>query len=340
MSSTMLAAVVHEHGGLDRIVLEPQWRRPEPGAGWVQLRVRACSLNYHDIFTRRSMPGIKVPLPIVIGSDIAGEVSAVGEGVTGWKPGDRVLVDPLPLADGPKGMIGEMYDGGRAEYCCAWAPSLVRIPEGVSFEQAASLPLAYATAHRMMVTIGQVRAGETVLVLGASGGVGTACVLLAKLAGARVIACAGSDDKAARLKALGADEVINYRTHDLMEAVHARVGKPRIAGTGGVDVVVNFTGGNSWQACIRCLKVGGRLLTCGATAGYEEKIDVRYVWTFELQLQGSNGWRREDIVALLELARSGRMPPVIDKVLPLAQIHEAERLMEEREVFGKVVVTP
>jgi alcohol dehydrogenase len=340
MTSTMLAAVVHEHGGPDRIVLEPRWPRPEPGPGWVQLRVRACSLNYHDIFTRRSMPGIKVPLPIIIGSDIAGEISALGEGVSGWSVGERVLVDPLPSGDGPKGMIGEMYDGGRAEYCLAWAPNLIRIPQGVSFEQAASLPLAYATAHRMMTTIGQVRAGETVLVLGASGGVGTACVMLARLAGARVIACAGSDDKAARLRELGADEVVNYRTQSLMEAVHALVGKPRIAGTGGVDVVVNFTGGNSWQECIRCLKVGGRLLTCGATAGFEEKIDVRYVWTFELALRGSNGWRREDITALLELARSGRMPPVIDKVLPLERIHEAERLMEQREVFGKIVVTP
>jgi len=336
----MLAAVVHEHGDLSRIVLEEAWRRPEPGPGWVLLRVRACSLNYHDIFTRRSMPGIKVPLPIVIGSDIAGEISALGEGVQGWRVGDRVLVDPLPVADGPKGMIGEMYDGGRAEYCCAWAPSLIRIPDGVSFDDAASLPLAYATAHRMMVTRGRVGAEDTVLVLGASGGVGTACVMLAKLAGARVIACAGSDDKAARLRAIGADEVINYRTQNMREAVHALVGKPRMSGAGGVTLAVNYTGGQTWQETIRCLRLGGRLLTCGATAGFEEKIDVRYVWTFELDLMGSNGWRRSDIETLLEMARSGRMRPVIDQVLPLRQIHEAEQRMEQREVFGKLVVAP
>ncbi len=336
----MLAAVVHEHGDLSRIVLEEAWRRPEPGPGWVLLRVRACSLNYHDIFTRRSMPGIKVPLPIVIGSDIAGEISALGEGVQGWRVGDRVLVDPLPVADGPKGMIGEMYDGGRAEYCCAWAPSLIRIPDGVSFDDAASLPLAYATAHRMMVTRGRVGAEDTVLVLGASGGVGTACVMLAKLAGARVIACAGSDDKAARLRAIGADEVINYRTQNMREAVHALVGKPRMSGAGGVTLAVNYTGGQTWQETIRCLRLGGRLLTCGATAGFEEKIDVRYVWTFELDLMGSNGWRRSDIEILLEMARSGRMRPVIDQVLPLRQIHEAEQRMEQREVFGKLVVAP
>lgn len=286
------------------------------------------------------MPGIKVPLPIVIGSDIAGEVSAIGEGVTGWKIGDRVLVDPLPTNEGPKGMIGEMYDGGRAEYCCAWAPNLIRIPEGVSFEEAASLPLAYATAHRMMVTRGRVAANDTVLVLGASGGVGTACVLLAKRAGARVIACAGSDDKAARLKSLGADDVINYRTQDMMTAVHALVGKPRINGSGGVTMAINYSGGQTWQQTIRCMRLGGRLLTCGATAGYDETVDVRYVWTFELDLMGSNGWRRDDIEALLAMGQTRQLRPVIDRVLPLSQIHEAERLMEEREVFGKIVVTP
>jgi alcohol dehydrogenase len=338
----MRAAVVHAHGGPEATAFEPAYPRPAVKPGHVLVRVRACSLNYHDIFTRRSMPGIKVPLPIIIGSDIAGEIAEIGEGVTGFAVGDRVLIDPLPLSGegAPKGMIGEMYDGGRAEYCLAWAPQLVKLPDDVSFEVAASLPLAYATAHRMMVTIGQVQAGETVLVLGASGGVGTACVMLAKLAGATVIACAGSDDKAARLTTLGADHVITYRTAKLMDATHALVGKPRISGTGGVDVVVNFTGGNSWQESIRCLKVGGRLLTCGATAGYEEQIDARYIWTFELKLMGSNGWRREDVTALIELARTKRMLPVIDKVLPLEQIREAERLMEEREVFGKIVVTP
>ncbi len=338
----MKAAVVHAHGGPEQTVFESAWPRPAVKPGYVLLRVRACSLNYHDIFTRRSMPGIKVPLPIIIGSDIAGEVAEIGPGVQGWAVGDRVLIDPLPVSGegAPKGMIGEMYDGGRAEYCLAWAPQLVRLPEEVSFEVAASLPLAYATAHRMMVTIGQVKAGETVVVLGASGGVGTACVMLAKLAGATVIACAGSADKAERLKALGADHVVNYREQKVMDAVHALVGKPRIAGTGGVDVVVNFTGGNSWQESIRCLKLGGRLLTCGATAGYTEHIDVRYVWTFELKLMGSDGWRRKDIVALLEMARSGRMRPVIDKLLPLEEIREAERLIEERGVFGKVVVMP
>ncbi len=340
MTTTMRAAVVRQHGGLDSIRLESDYPRPQAKPGWVLLRVRACSLNYHDIFTRRSMPGIKVPLPIVIGSDIAGEVAALGEGVTGWSVGDRVLVDPLPSEQTGGRMIGEMFDGGRAEYCLAHASQLVTIPDTVGFEQAASIPLAYATAHRMMLTRGRVKAGETVLILGASGGVGTACVLLAKLAGATVIACAGTDAKARRLTDLGADQVINYRTQALMPAVHAIVGKPRLAGTGGVDLVVNYTGGGSWQESIRCMKLGGRLVTCGATAGYDERVDVRYVWTFELDLQGSNGWRRDDITTLLELARTRELLPVVDRVMPLDQIREAERLMEEREVFGKIVVTP
>lgn len=340
MGATMRAAVIREHGGLDRIRIEDDYPRPTAGPGWVLLRVRACALNYHDIFTRRSMPGIKVPLPIVVGSDIAGEIAEVGDGVQGWRVGDRVLVDPLPSEHTGGRMVGEMYDGGRAEYCLAHASQLVGLPPGVSFEVAASIPLAYATAHRMMVTQGGVREGETVLILGASGGVGTACVMLARRAGARVIACAGSDDKAERLSALGAGHVIHYRRENVMAAVHALCGKPRIAGTGGVDMVVNYTGGGSWHESIRCLKVGGRLLTCGATAGYDEKIDVRYVWTFELKLIGSNGWRRSDILALLEMARSGALVPVVDRVMPLDEVREAERLLEDREVFGKVVVAP
>ena len=226
------------------------------------------------------------------------------------------------------------------EYCAVHHSQLVRIPDEVTFPEAASIPLAYATAHRMMMTIGQVQRGEQVLILGASGGVGTACVLLAKLVGATVIACASSDAKLERLGELGADDVINYRTEDTRSSVWDLVGKPRVKGTGGVDLVVNYTGGGTWMDSIRCLKLGGRLVTCGATAGFDEQVDVRYIWTYEHSLRGSNGWRREDIETLLEHARSGRLRPVIDQVLPLEQVHEAERLLEDREVFGKVVLAP
>ena len=333
----MRAAVVYEHGPLGNIILEGNYREPTIRPDWVRLRVGACSLNYHDIFSRRGMPGIKLPLPLIIGSDIAGEVVELGSETRGVAVGDRVLVDPvLPSL----GMIGERYDGGRAELCAAHCSQLVPIPETLSFEVAASIPLAYATAHRMMMTRAQVRADDIVLVLGASGGVGTACVLLAKWRGATVIACASSGDKLNRLRQLGADHLVNYVEQDMRTAVWDLVGKPRISGSGGVDVVVNCTGRGTWIDSTRCMKVGARLVTCGATAGFEEQIDLRYIWTFEQNLLGSNGWRRSDITTLIDLAARGTLVPVIDRVMPLAEVHEAERLMEERDVFGKIVLVP
>ena len=237
-------------------------------------------------------------------------------------------------------MIGERYDGGRAEYCVAHASQLVPIPPGVSFEEAASIPLAYATAHRMMVTRAHVTAGDTVLVLGASGGVGTACVLLAKAAGATVIACASSDDKLIGCARLARTMSSTTRCRTCEKSSGSFVGKPRISGVGGVELVVNCTGGGTWLDSTRCMKVGARLVTCGATAGYDERIDLRYVWTYEHNLLGSNGWRRSDITELLDAAQQRRLVPVIDRVMPLAQVHEAERLMESRDVFGKVVLVP
>jgi alcohol dehydrogenase len=307
----------------------------------VLLRVTACSLNYHDVFTRRGMPGIKVPMPCIMGLDVAGEIVAVGRGVEGWAVGDRVLVDPVNRVEG--GLMGETLHGGLAELCRARAHQLIRIPDGITDAQAAALPVAYGTALRMMYTNGGVTAGEKVLILGASGGVGVCCLMLAKLAGAEVVACAGSDIKAARLKALGADHVINYVEQDFVKEVQALYGKPVRRGPGsdrGVDVVVNYTGGDTWVKSMRCLKVGGRLLTCGATAGFDPQEDIRFIWTFELKVLGSNGWKREDILQLFELVRSGKLEVLIDATLPLAEAREALRLLEEREVFGKVVVTP
>lgn len=335
----MKAAIVRDHGGPDHLVLENSWPDPKPEAGEVVLRVKACSLNYHDIFTRRGMPGIKLDLPVVPGLDVAGEIAEVGAGVTDWRPGDRVLVDPLNRVEG--GLQGETYDGGLAEYCKSKAHQLVRIPDGVTFAQAASLPVAYGTAHRMMFHNGHVAAGEKVLVLGASGGVGTGALLLAKMAGAEVIACASTADKLDRLKAIGADHLINYSEADFMKEVWGLYGKPhRRTFDGGVDVVVNFTGGDTWVPSLRALKRGGRLLTCGATAGHDPKTDLRFIWTFELKILGSNSWVREDLTALLGYIEDGKMEPVIDKVLPLEDVREALRLIEERAVLGKVVIEP
>lgn len=338
--STMMAAVISEHGDIGRIHIEPEYPRPVVKPGWVLLKVRACSLNYHDIFTRRGMPGIRIPLPIITGSDVAGEIAETGAGVGGFSAGDRVLVDPMPNAHTEHKFIGEQFDGGRAEYCLAHESQLILLPDQVSFDIAASIPLAYATAHRMLATQGALKAGETILILGASGGVGTACVLIAKLMGAIVYACAGTDAKAERLRAIGADHVINYRESDMREAMWRLVGKPRISGNGGVDVVVNNSGGGTWIDSLRCLRLGGRMLVCGATGGYEEKVDVRYLWTFEHRIIGSDGWRREDILRLLKHARTGKLIPVIDRCMPLTDIQAAERALEKREVFGKIVIHP
>ena len=336
--TTMKALLLRKHGGLDDLEVVEDYPKPVAVEDHVVIRVRAASFNYHDVFTVRGMPGIKVPLPVIIGLDMAGEIAEIGSGVAGWKIGDRVLVNPV---NRKKGLMGEMLDGGMAEYCAVAADQLVAMPAGVSFADAASLPVAYGTAHRMLITHQTVKAGDRVLVLGASGGVGTGCVLLAKMLGAEVIACASSDEKLARLKAMGADEVVDYTKTDWSKWAVERYGKPqRRSYEGGVDAVINFTGGDTWLPSLRCLKRGGKLLVCGATAGYDPKEDLRYVWSFELKIIGSNSFYDDNLAALMELIGEGKIKPVIDKVLPLDQARDGLRLIADREVIGKVVVTP
>ncbi len=334
----MKALLLRQHGELENLEVVSDYPLPTATEGHVVIRVRASSFNYHDVFTVRGMPGIKVPLPVVIGLDMAGEITQVGPGVTGWQPGDRVLVNPL---NKKKGLMGEMLDGGMAEYCLVAADQLVAMPAGIGFEEAASLPVAYGTAHRMLITHDTVKKGERVLILGASGGVGTGCVILAKHLGAQVIACTSSPEKMQKLKELGADEVINVKEVDFSKWAVEKFGKPqRRSYDGGVDVVINFTGGDTWHPSLRCLKRGGKLLVCGATAGYDPKEDLRYIWSFELNIIGSNSYYDDDLHALMKLIAQGRMRPVIDKVLPLEQAREGLRLIQDREVIGKVVVVP
>ncbi len=334
----MKALLLNKHGSLDDLEVTTNHPLPKADEGHVVIRVRASAFNYHDIFTVHGMPGIKVPLPVVIGLDMAGEVAELGSGVGAWKVGDRVLVNPL---NKKKGLMGEMLDGGMAEYCRVAADQLVAMPAGVSFEEAAALPVAYGTAHRMLVTHETVKKGDRVLVLGASGGVGTGCVILARHLGAEVIACTSSAHKMGKLKELGADEVINLKEVDFSRWAVEKYGKPqRRSYEGGVNVVINFTGGDTWHPSLRCLKRGGKLLVCGATAGYDPKEDLRYIWSFELKIIGSNSFYDENLQALMKLIAQQELRPVIDKVLALDEAREGLRLIENREVIGKVVVVP
>jgi NADPH:quinone reductase-like Zn-dependent oxidoreductase len=338
MSATMRALVLNQHGDVNDLIVVDNYAKPSATPGHVVIRVGASSFNYHDVFTVKGMPGIKVPFPVIIGLDMAGEIVETGEGVEGWKKGDRVLVNPLNKA---KGLMGEMLDGGMAEYCLVSAEQLIMMPPDVSFADAASLPVAYGTAHRMLITHKTVKAGDRVLILGASGGVGTGCVMLAKHLGAEVIACAGSADKMERLKALGADHVVNYRETDFSKWTIQTYGKPqRRSYEGGVDVVINFTGGDTWVPSLKCLKRGGTLLVCGATAGHDPKEDLRYIWSFELKIIGSNSFYHDNLSDLMDMIQAGTLKPVIDKVLPLDEAAEGLRMIRDREVMGKIIVAP
>ncbi len=337
----MRAVCLHEQNGLESLTLEENFPDPAAAEGQVVIRVEATSLNYHDVFTCRGMPGIKVPMPMIIGLDIAGEIAETGPGIEGWKAGDAVLVNPLDPVTPQNGLMGEMVHGGTAELCVVDATRLIPIPDGVSYPQAASLPVAYGTAHRMMFTNGGVKQGDKVLILGASGGVGSCCVLLAKMIGCEVVACGSTEEKLRALTDWGADHVINYKEQDFVKEIWGLYEKPhRRTYSGGVDVVVNFTGGDTWVPSFRTLKRGGRLLTCGATAGFDPKTDLRYIWTFELKICGSNSWAPDDLEQLMKLIAEGRLKPIIDTVLPLAETAEGVRQLAEREVVGKIIITP
>lgn len=255
----------------------------------------------------------------------------IGANVTNVKVGDRVLVDPHIQGHGA---LGEDLTGGLAEYVKIPAENLIHLPEEVSFEEAAALPIAYGTALRMLITRGKLQVNETIVILGASGGVGNAAVLIAKLAGAKVIAAAGSDEKLERLKDLGADYVINYNDVDFAKEVWKLTGKK------GADVIVDYTGKATWPKSILATRNGGRILTCGATTGFDAVTDLRYVWTREISILGSNGWERKDLEILLDLVKSKKLKPIIDRVLPIEDIKEAHRLIEEREIFGKIIIKP
>jgi alcohol dehydrogenase len=329
MTSTMRVVAIQQHGGVEQMKLD-QWPVPTPEPGQALVEVKACGLNYMDVFVLHGMPDLPTKMPRIPGGDVAGIVREVGDGVSKDWVGRKVVLFPRFPGGG---VLGEHGNGGLCEFISVDERQLIEMPEGVSFEEAAALPIAYGTSHRMLFTRGHLKAGEKVLILGASGGVGVSCLQFAKMAGAEVYACTSSEDKARKLKELGADHVINYAENpDFSKAVWAATGKK------GVDVAINFTGGDTWIPTQRCMATNGRILTCGSTAGHLCPIDIRFVWFREMDIIGSRAYVPEDIKACLDYVAQKKVAPVIDAVLPLEQAAEGVRMLDERRVFGKVII--
>ncbi|MDT3398602.1 zinc-binding dehydrogenase [Streptomyces sp. B1866] len=327
MTRLMRAAVIRAWGGPERLELD-EVRRPVPEPGWIGVRVEACALNHLDIHVRNGLPGVRLRLPHVSGGDVVGVVEHATDAAGERLVGRRVLLDPMI----GRGILGEHYWGGLAEHVVAPAANAVPLPDGdPDPSRYAALPIAYGTAHRMLFTRARLRAGETVLLFGATGGVGVACAQLAVRAGARVIACSASPAKLARLRALGVTAVIDVGSQDVRAAV-------RDLTDGGADVVVDYQGRDTWPTSLRCARRGGRIVTCGATTGYEATTDLRYVWSRQLDILGSNAWRREDLETVLGLVAGRALDPVVHARFPLGRVREAVAEVEERRAFGKVVV--
>jgi NADPH:quinone reductase-like Zn-dependent oxidoreductase len=342
----MRAVLFHRHGGLEELRLE-EVPTPVPGPGEIQVKVAACALNHLDLWVRRGLPGARLPLPHVGGADVAGTVSAVGAGVVAVQPGDAVVLNPgvscgqcrecLAGRDNycrTYGLLGETRWGGLAEYVVAPAVNVVPAPPDLSPVQLAALPTTYLTAWQMLFDRGALKPNETVLVLAAGSGVGVAAIQLAKLGGATVIGAASTDAKLQRAAAEGADHLVNYATGDLVAEVR------RLTGKRGVDFVFEHTGAETWPKSLQCAARGGRIATCGATSGYDARTDLRYVFSKQLTIIGSTMGAKGRLFDLVALLRAGKVRPVIDRTLPLAEAAAGERLLEERQVFGKVVLQP
>lgn len=342
---TMTAMVIREHGGPDVLQLE-QLPVPEPGPGEVRVRVRAVALNHLDVWTRRGGPAFKLQFPHRLGADVAGVVDALGPGTTATV-GAKVVLQPgiscgrcAACLGGHDNLcrsyaiLGEHHQGGYAEYIVVPELNLAPYPERLDFAHAASAILPFLTAWQMVVHKAQVRPGDTVLVHGAGSGIGVAAIQIARLHGARVIATAGSDDKVARARALGADVAINYTTAEFAAECRALTGRR------GVDAVIEHVGGEVFAASIRAVRNGGRIVTCGATAGFHPAIDLRHIFFRQIEVLGSTMGSKADLLAVLSHVAAGRLEPVVHRVMPLAEAAEAHRLLEHRAAFGKVVLEP
>jgi NADPH:quinone reductase-like Zn-dependent oxidoreductase len=325
------AVRIHEDGGPEVLVLEKA-PDPEPGPGEVLVRLRASALNHLDVWIRKGMPS--VPKPRILGADGAGVVDALGDGVTGFALGERVVLNPgIEAGDGRIHVIGEHGDGTNAELIAVPATNVHPIPEGLSFEEAAAFPLVFETAYRMLVTRAGLREGEWVLAWGIGGGVSTATLSIAKALGARVLVTSSSEAKLERARELGADATVNHATGDVRAAVQEATGGH------GIDVVVENVGEATWGTSLQVAAPGGRITVCGATSGPNPPAALHRIWWKQLSILGSTMGTREDFAGAYELVASGHALPVVDSVLPLEEIRAAHERLEAGEQLGKIVLT-
>jgi len=343
----MKALCFYEHGDLD-VLRYDDVPDPEPGPGEVLVQVRACALNHLDVWVRRGWPGLKLEMPHWSGADVAGEVVGLGEGVTGWEVGQRVVADPgvstredeftrrgeHSLSPGYV-IRGEHIRGGQAEYVTLPAANLMLIPDGWDFPQAAAPLLVSLTAWRMLIHRAHLRAGESVLIVGAGGGVNSMAIQIAKLAGATVYALTSTEEKMEQARELGADVVLNYREDPRWSKALYRMTDRR-----GVDVVVDNVGRATLAQSMRAVARGGRIVIVGNTSGPQVEIDVRFIFGKQLSVIGSTMGTHQDFRDVMELVWAGKLKPVVDRVMPLSEGKAAFEVLERGEQFGKIVLTP
>ncbi len=340
----MKAVVFREFGGPERLsyedVTEPKISETE-----VLIRVRACALNHLDIWARQGTRGERIPMPHISGCDISGEVAGCGSLVKNHKPGDKVLIAP-GISDGTceycatgwdslcesYKIIGYETQGGYAEYVAVPLENVLPIPDHLSFEEAASVPLVFLTAWHMLTTRARLTAGETVLVWAAGSGVGSAAIQVAKVLGAKVIATAGNDEKLEKAKKIGADWVVNHHTQDVAAEVK------RVTNGRKANVIFDHIGQATWEKSMRAMAPAGRLVNCGVTSGGKAEIDIRYVFVRQFSLMGSYMGGRGELLKVLTLFEDGRLKPVVDSVFPLSDAAKAQSRMEKSEHFGKIVL--
>ena len=341
---TMKAVVIKEHGGPEKLELA-EIADPQIRPGYAIVRVRAVALNHLDVWVRRGVPGHKFPLPITPGAEVAGVIEQIEPNEAGFSAGDEVIVAPgfscghcIACLSGNDplcqrfGIFGETTNGGAAQRMLAPIRNLIRKPPQLSFTEAAAFPLDMLTAWHMLIARAGLRQGETVLVQAGGSGVGSAAIQIAKLWNATVYATAGSPEKAARAKELGADATIEYRTTDFVAEVKTLTGKR------GVDIVFEHVGADTFERSLRALAKGGRLVTCGATAGADVTINLRLVFFKLLSILGSTMGSIAELHEIMKHVATGRLRPVVDRVLPLDQIAEGHRVLEARQAFGKIVL--